>query len=195
MSSFMTEFLEKKEARNIARRTWKEFLKDEAAVQKMLENVESFFRGIPEGRVLSSLPLPDELDCLQLLRRFSFPVYIPRVVDKEGMQFHMFSQGNQIVSRIEIGYGGVPGPESSSPILELPLTKKDTVLVPSLACDRAGARLGRGAGYYDRWKDRMTEALKIAVIPSSLCGLGFSSREYDLQLNKIITEKALVEFR
>lgn len=43
---------------------------------------------------------------------------------------------------------GVPEPAHGEPI---DLEQLDAVLVPGLAFDRSGARLGRGAGFYDRF--------------------------------------------
>ena len=52
---------------------------------------------------------------------------------------------------------------------EIDLTTVDLVLVPALACDRWGTRLGYGGGYYDRSLNR-TELIgcsTVCVVPSA----------------------------
>lgn len=44
------------------------------------------------------------------------------------------------------------------------VTGADLVLVPALAADRNGTRLGRGAGYYDRALARVRRATPVAVL-------------------------------
>lgn len=44
---------------------------------------------------------------------------------------------------------GLPTPNPDC--TEIPLASLDVILMPGLAFDRVGCRLGRGAGFYDRW--------------------------------------------
>jgi len=66
----------------------------------------------------------------------------------------------------------------------------DLVLVPGVAFDRRGARLGQGKGYYDR-------LLKRCDVNTVLIGLGFDcqmfdkipTEPHDIRLDIIVTEK------
>ncbi|MBX9709603.1 MAG: 5-formyltetrahydrofolate cyclo-ligase [Xanthobacteraceae bacterium] len=74
----------------------------------------------------------------------------------------------------------------------------DIVLVPLAAFDRAGHRIGYGGGYYDRTLERLRKLKKITAI-----GIGFSvqeiaqvpSSEHDVQLDLVLTENEIIDFR
>ena len=66
------------------------------------------------------------------------------------------------VKDLESGHVGILEPGPSSP--EIMLNQLDFVLVPGVAYDRQGCRLGRGKGYYDRL---------LARVPGHTCGTGF----------------------
>lgn len=53
-------------------------------------------------------------------------------------------------------------PPRSAP--SIALEEVDLVLVPALAVDPRGYRIGYGKGFYDRWLPRMTRALRVAVV-------------------------------
>lgn len=49
---------------------------------------------------------------------------------------------------LEVGVFGIREPEKDCPVV--PLGKVDLLVVPVVACDEQGCRLGKGEGFYDR---------------------------------------------
>ena len=76
---------------------------------------------------------------------------------------------------------------------EIPISNLDLVLVPGLAFDTAGHRLGRGAGFYDRF-------LADPNLRAVTCGVGFEAQlldnvpidQWDIPLQAVATERRLV---
>ena len=59
----------------------------------------------------------------------------------------------------EPGPFGIPQPSATSPLLE-----PDTVLVPLLAVDLRGNRLGQGSGHYDRALRRLRSSKRVVAV-------------------------------
>ena len=88
--------------------------------------------------------------------------------------------------RLEAGSFGVPEPLAAAPTL-----RPEIILVPLLAFDRQGGRVGYGAGYYDRTLAALRRDGPVLAI-----GLAFSVQEvpavpldpFDQSLDWVITE-------
>ena len=112
-------------------------------------------------------------------------VYFPRV-DGEGLRFVAVSSLDQLVP----GSFGVLEPPAS-----LPVTGRapDMVLVPGVAFDRRGHRLGYGRGFYDRY---------LSVCPDETCKIGFSfsfqlcdtipDDDHDQLLDALVTDTEII---
>jgi 5-formyltetrahydrofolate cyclo-ligase len=132
--------------------------------------------------ILFFAPLPDELDVWPLLEKFlaaekncALPAF--DYVTKS------YSARRVINLATDIAAGKFDVREPAVGCAEIPLESFNLVLVPGVAFDFSGHRLGRGQGFYDRLLEKVT-GIK--------CGVG-----YDFQLlEKIPTEPhdALVEF-
>lgn len=64
----------------------------------------------------------------------------PRVTGAQPLAFHTATSAD-----LQPGFRGIPEPPEN-----LPLARPDVLLVPLLAADRAGNRLGQGGGHFDR---------------------------------------------
>lgn len=91
--------------------------------------------------------LPGEVDTAPIweaARRASKRVLFPRMIPENRLEFAAAEE----VSQLEPGRFGVLQPRPECTVHAL---NADTlILVPGLAFDQEGGRLGRGAGYYDR---------------------------------------------
>jgi len=152
-------------------------------------------------RFLASIPLPapgaaisafwsmgDEIDVRPLLAKLDALGYrgcLPLTVGKgRPLVFRRWSPGLALVSG---GFGtSVPPPDS-------PIVTPDVLIVPLLAFDRNGYRLGYGGGFYDR----TLAALSAAKLPHLAVGVGYAGQEVpevprhdgDQRLDWIVTER------
>lgn len=119
-------------------------------------------------------------------------VCLPKLTDKPREMEPRFLTALQ---HLKPGKLGIMEPDPTfCPVIEL--SQIDLIIVPGLAFDREGHRLGRGGGYYDT-------LLKQADRRSAAIGAFFSFQEvpaipheeHDALLDGVVTEKELLLFK
>ena len=135
---------------------------------------------------------PGEVDLTRFIERGleSYSIYLPRVLEDCSMTF--ISIGDDWLSSARPGVFGVPEPDSQSGDLYMPENGAHTaVLVPGVAFDRRGNRLGRGKGCYDRFLARagLSEAVKIGVCYSIQLQNEVPTDSYDMVMEWVCTEE------
>jgi 5-formyltetrahydrofolate cyclo-ligase len=118
---------------------------DERTIQstKILEQVESLPVFQSAKTILLYYPVQNEVDVLPLVKRYKHEktILFP-VSHRRGMTVHPYA-GNAMMHRGKFGI-----PEPTTPAYEGTI---DLMIVPAVAFDKKGRRLGRGGGYYDRF--------------------------------------------
>lgn len=111
------------------------------------------------GTVLAYFSFRQEPDLSPLFEDDKKRVWgLPRCVGKL-LVWHQWRTGDDL----ETGAYGIREPRADAPIIAP--ERVDSILVPAVACDRSGYRLGYGAGFYDRllssplWQGKITIAI------------------------------------
>jgi len=149
---------------------------------------------IAPGSIIAGYsPIRSEIDPVPLMQslaaqgaQLALPVIIAR---DEPLMFRVWDAANSLVA----GSLGILEPPPEAPQL-----MPDILLVPLAAFDRAGHRIGYGAGHYDR-----TFAQLRAIKPFTAIGLAFDTQEietipmqpHDVALDYMLTETRVIDFR
>jgi 5-formyltetrahydrofolate cyclo-ligase len=116
--------------------------------------------------VLFFAPLPDEINIWPLVeegRAEGKVVALPRF--SALTQAYVAAVVHDLANDLRTGKLGIREPVASC--AEMPLSRPDLVLVPGVAFDSHGRRLGRGKGFYDRL---------LAEVRGMKCGVAFEEQ-------------------
>ena len=150
------------------------------------------FAGPVPGRTVSAfIPFGDEIDTRPLLAKLAaegFTTCVPVVVKPATpLEFRAWVPGEETVP----GRWNIPVPPETAKVVE-----PDVLLVPLLAFDRQGYRLGYGGGFFDRTIERLRGLKPVVAI-----GVAYSAQrvdevirgEHDQKLDWILTEAGPVK--
>ena len=136
----------------------------------------------------------DEVDTNALVERALLAgkhILFPRMTNVADLEFAAVTD----VSQLCAGRWGIREPAPDSPVAR---PDRDTLLlVPGVAFDRDGGRLGRGRGYYDRALASLREGERGPIV----IGVGFSFQlvervpmtPLDVRLDGVVSQDELVE--
>ena len=86
---------------------------------------------------------------------------------------------------------GIPEPAESA--LVIAPDDLDFIVVPAVAFDRNGYRLGHGAGYYDRYLSS-TRAFACGIVREKMLVSRVPLEKHDVRVNCIVTENEILRF-
>lgn len=132
--------------------------------------------------VHSYLPMRSEINIIpfiQYLLERDITVVCPKTLPKGALE-HLVLES---LAKLEKGIFKTYHPAGN----QIFYGKPDLILVPGLAFDKYGYRIGYGGGYYDRFlKDQTTE--KLGLFYSKMEIEEIPKEPYDVKLDKLLTE-------
>ena len=157
--------------------------KREAAEQQAVDHMMAFLRQKRPRRFYPFVSCRTEIDTLQLLQRVwkelpEIAVAVPRVA----------------MNDLHRGAMGILEPAGAEPVR----AEDGVMLVPGLAYDERGYRVGYGAGFYDRYfaeyglcQPNAGGVLKIGYAFSFQLVQRMEAQEHDVALDALMTEKGI----
>ena len=135
--------------------------------------------------VLLYYPKNNEVDVLPLFKRYKRDkVLLLPVTHRNGMTANPY-EGNDKMHRGKVGI-----PEPTTPPFEGNI---DVIIVPAVAFDKQGNRLGRGGGYYDRFLKKQTHATIIGVGYDFQLVDEVPVRKHDQKMHRIILPSQTIQ--
>lgn len=163
---------------------------DGAAAERLADNFQEAVPA-PDGAVVSGFhPFGEEIDVMVLLRHLSaagHELALPVVAAPgEPLVFRRWRKGDAM----DEGPFGIKEPRAEAPVLT-----PEVVLVPLLAFDRRGYRLGYGGGFYDRTLAGLRAGGKVLA-----AGVAYAAQEVedvpredtDEPLDWVVTERGAI---
>jgi 5-formyltetrahydrofolate cyclo-ligase len=130
---------------------------------------------------------------VRLARRNHCELYLPAIADyrRRRMEFRSYA----LDAQLQPNRYGIPEPKRGAP--RIAVRHLDLVLLPLVAVDPSGTRLGTGAGFYDRCLQHLRAGRRWRR--PKLIGLGYefqrvtdlAARAWDVPLDALLTERDL----
>lgn len=165
------------------------------AAQALARNANKLFALKAASVVLSYIPFGGEISPALTVQGLSrAKVLLPRIDNFRNFSMRFYPATSRMVKN----HYNIMEPEGN--LEPIPARQIDVVLLPLVAFDSAGNRMGQGGGYYDRaFAHRLYQH---APIKPLLVGVAhhfqqvdqLQSRAWDVPLDAIITDRKLVRF-
>ena len=135
-------------------------------------NARTIYGYLPYNQEVRTVPM------LEQALRDGKRVAVPKVYGEE-MKFIYMDD----LSRVEKGYAGIPEPIADGPVAE---DRTALVLMPGLAFDPQGRRIGYGGGFYDKFLAREPEHPTLALCYDFQMLPHLETEEFDKSVDYVI---------
>ncbi|MDE6564062.1 MAG: 5-formyltetrahydrofolate cyclo-ligase [Muribaculaceae bacterium] len=153
-----------------------------AAASRVFDRVRSMAAFMMAHRVLLYHSLPDELSTREFIDSFADDpdkqFFLPRV---NGLDLEILPYER---SRMHLGAFRIEEPDGDETV---DISDIDLVIVPAVAYDRRGNRVGRGKGYYDRLLSR-SKAVTIGVCYDFQLFDEIETEEHDIPVHFVVAD-------
>jgi 5,10-methenyltetrahydrofolate synthetase len=139
------------------------------------------------GRVFGYAPMRREPNWL--IAGWRGEVALPRV-EGDRLVFHAVS----VADRLARGRFGMREPDPNEALQIFP-AEGDTILVPGVAFDRRGGRLGRGGGFYDRFLAQWPDVRRVGIAFSEQLVAAVPREIHDVPVDAVVTEDGWIDAR
>ena len=158
-----------------------------SAAEEVFEKLENTAAFMLADRILMYHSLPDELSTHRFLDKWSGrkSFYLPRV---NGVNLDILPYDQ---TRLELGAFHIEEPTGEDTI---PPDEIELIVVPGVAYDRNGNRLGRGKGFYDRLL-ATTKATKVGVGYEFQMIDEIPSEPHDVKMDMVITHHTVIRIK
>lgn len=129
-----------------------------------------------------------EVDTLKLIDKYldAKQLYLPVIKTK----FHLQAIPVQRPLQLNKGFEGIPEPVKASPNSVYD-DRIEIVIVPGVAVDKKGNRIGIGKGYYDRYFEKNKKVVKISLAYQEQL-LDYCPKDpYDERVDIIVTDREI----
>ncbi|MFO1392947.1 MAG: 5-formyltetrahydrofolate cyclo-ligase [Steroidobacteraceae bacterium] len=169
----------------------------ERAIVASLQRLQLLRRG---RYVAVYLAMPGEASLARAIdtaRKTGTTIHVPRITSRRRGEMRFVELRPDAALRANPRAFGIREPSGGS--AHVPLRRLDAVLLPVVGFDRAGHRLGMGAGYYDRALRRLRNTSRAWRRPR-LVGIAYACQEvarieaapWDVALDAIVTEREVI---
>ena len=142
------------------------------AESKVYQEAKTIYGYLPYNQEVRTVPM------LEQALKDGKRVAVPKVIGDEMVFIYMTD-----LSQVENGYAGIPEPVANEPVAD------DTtalVLMPGLAFDPAGHRIGYGGGFYDRFLAAEPDHPTIALCYDFQMLPSLETEEFDIPVDCVL---------
>ena len=179
--------MDKKDLRNKIKNIKRQFTSEQ--LDKLSLAITSNLLDNPKVKSAKSIilyySLPDEVnthDLIDILLKMNKRVYLPKVIGEGSMEIRSY------LGLDSLNRGAFHIMEPSGNILN-DYSNIDIIVVPGLAFDRLGNRLGRGKGFYDRFLAKVNDIYKIGLCFPFQIVDKIPTDAYDVKVNIVLCQK------